>query len=55
MNWIAQKFEELKKLVEEHIPASNKRLDELEARVADLETDRYKRAASSFPLGNPHS
>ena len=38
MNWIAEQFQKLKVLVEEHVPATNKRLEQLEARVATLET-----------------
>jgi hypothetical protein len=46
MNWIAQKFEELKALVEKHVPATNKKLQELENRVAALEYQRAKSTAS---------
>lgn len=49
MNWIAQKFEELKALVEKHVPATNARLDALESRVAALEgkAEADKSAAQS--------
>ncbi|MGH8210657.1 MAG: hypothetical protein ACRETD_06680 [Steroidobacteraceae bacterium] len=38
MNWIAQKFEELKARVEAHIPATNKALSDLDTRISGAET-----------------
>jgi hypothetical protein len=43
MNWIAQKFEELKARVEAHIPATHQALNELNSRVTGVEN--YTQAA----------
>ena len=43
MNWIAQKFDELKARVEKHIPATNKRFDDIESSVMGLKS--YTQAA----------
>jgi len=43
MNWIAEKFEELKARVEAHIPATHKALNELDARISGAE--RYTLSA----------
>ena len=37
MNWIVQKFDELKARLEAHIPITHQRLESLERRVAKLE------------------
>ncbi len=46
MNWIAQKFEELKARVEAHIPAVHSELNSLASRVSGVETYTQHAVAS---------
>jgi polyhydroxyalkanoate synthesis regulator phasin len=46
MNWIAQQFEQLKERIEAHIPATNKALNDLDARVSGAETYTQKSVES---------
>jgi hypothetical protein len=46
MNWIAQKFEELKVRVEAHIPATHQALNDLNSRVSGVESFTEKAVAS---------
>jgi len=46
MNYIAQAFEQLKERIEAHIPATNKALNDLDARVTGTETYTQKSVES---------
>jgi hypothetical protein len=45
-NWIVEQFEALKTRIEAHIPATNKALNDLDARVTGAESYTQQSAAS---------